>query len=212
MRRNLRRGRVGPSAREATGHGGSAGRHAAPIAAQISDDLRRHGGALLEDRRRTAGLSLLASAAMAAVATYQFGLLRHLPEPPGRFFDADRVDAAPEAYALLRTPDAALGLVSYGITLALAGAGSADRHHTAPLVPIALAGKVLIDVASSAYLTIEQASRHRRFCSWCLLAAVASAASVPHVVPEAALALRHVVRRRPPTHRTSATRRSASPS
>ncbi len=49
---------------------------------------------------------------MGVVAAYQNGLVRRLPEPPLPFFDAEQVDASGEAYALFRTPDAALGLVS----------------------------------------------------------------------------------------------------
>ena len=35
------------------------------------------------------------------------------------------------------------------------------------------------------YLTVEQASKHRRFCSCCLVATGMSAAMVAQVVPEA---------------------------
>ncbi len=64
------------------------------------------------------------------VALYQFGILRRLPEPPLPGVDAERVDASGEAYALLRTPDAALGLTSAGITLALTGGADGDGTGT----------------------------------------------------------------------------------
>jgi hypothetical protein len=35
---------------------------------------------------------------------------------------------------------------------------------------------------------IEQLSKHRKLCFWCLLAALASVAAVPQVLPEARLA------------------------
>lgn len=66
--------------------------------------LRRHASQLLTRRRRVAGLSLGAAAAMGAVAAYQTGLVRHLPEPPLAMFDADRVDASGEAYQLGKCP------------------------------------------------------------------------------------------------------------
>ncbi len=37
------------------------------------------------------------------------GIIEHLPEPPLPYFDADKVDAAAEAYAKLSTPDAVIG-------------------------------------------------------------------------------------------------------
>jgi uncharacterized membrane protein len=161
----------------------------------VSDDLRRGAGDLLDHRRRVAALSLVSSCAMAVVAAYQNGLLRRLPEPPLTVFDADTVDASGAAYRLLRTPDASLGLISYGVTLALAGMGPKTRFKDTPLVPLAMAAKVVVDAVGGIYLTAEQATKHRRFCSWCLAATVASVASLPQVVPEAKAALRALRRR-----------------
>lgn len=100
---------------------------------------------------------------MGLVAAYQFGLLRHLPEPPLPGLDSDRVDATGEAYQLLKTPDAALGLASYAATLALAGMGSRDRAQDRPWLPLALAAKTVLDAASGAYLALEQGTKHKRF-------------------------------------------------
>ncbi len=158
----------------------------------MSDDLRRRPDQFLDRRRRVAALSLLSSAALGAVAAYQNGLVRHLPEPPLELFDADRVDASGEAYQLFKTPDAALGLASYGLTLALAGAGSARRAEERPWLPLAMTAKVVADALGGLYLTAEQASKHRRFCSWCLTAAAASVAMVPQALPEARAALRQL--------------------
>ncbi|MBA3399953.1 MAG: vitamin K epoxide reductase [Acidimicrobiia bacterium] len=165
------------------------------MAERVSDDLRRGAGDLLDRRRRVAALSLVAAGAMGAVAAYQNGLVRRLPEPPLRLFDAERVDASGEAYQLLRTPDASLGLISYGVTLALAGMGTRSRFKDTPLIPLAMAAKVLVDAVGGLYLTAEQASKHRKFCSWCLTASIASVAMVPQVLPEARAALLTLLRR-----------------
>lgn len=190
------RGRpAGPQASEVGGRPGGVGRPASPTGERVSDDLRRHSGDLLDRRRRVAALSLVASAAMGAVAAYQNGLIRRLPEPRVGIFDAEAVDASGEAYTLLRTPDAALGLVSYGVTLALAGMGSSRRHQDMPVVPLLMAAKVALDAAGGLYLTAEQASKHRKLCSWCLAASVASVAMVPQVLPEARLAIERLLDR-----------------
>ncbi len=161
------------------------GRATSPTAERVSRDLRMGGGDALRRRRRVAAMSLAAAGSMGVVSAYQMGLLEHLPEPSLKALDADRVDASGEAYLYLKTPDAALGLVSYAVTLVLAGMGSGRRAVERPWVPLALAAKVAVDAAGGLYLTVEQASKHRRFCSWCLLAAGLSAAMVPQVVPEA---------------------------
>ena len=194
MKSNVRSSPAGPTARSVAPRSGGIGRSPSAEGERVSDDLRRHTGDLLDRRRRVAALSLIASGAMGVVAAYQNGVIRRLPEPPLPFIDAEAVDASGEAYGLFRTPDAALGLISYATTLALAGMGSRKRHDELPLVPLAMAAKVVFDALGGIYLTAEQATKHRKFCSWCLTASVASIAMVPQVVPEARLAFRRLLR------------------
>ncbi len=126
---------------------------------------------------------------------YQFGILRRVPEPPLPGLGADAVDASGEAYAILRTPDSALGIVSAGITLALAGMGPGDRAWTRPLLPVALFAKCVTDAVGGLSLTAEQLTKHRRICSWCTLSALALVASVPAAWPETRAALRQLGKR-----------------
>ncbi len=182
----------GPSARDARGRRDGIGRGTSAAAEAVSDDLRRGDDSWLRRRRRVGALSLSAMGSMGVVAAYQMGLVRRPPEPRVRPLDAEKVDAAGEAYQFLKTPDAALGLASYAVTLALAGMGDRHRARAQPWVPLALAAKVGLDALSSVFLTVEQASKHRRFCSWCLAASAASVAMVPQVVPEAREAWRRV--------------------
>ena len=181
--------RATPAASAVTPSDRGIGRSSSPTAARVSEDLRTGTGVFLSRRRRVAALSLLASAAMGVLAAYQNGLIRHLPEPPLPLLDADRVDASAEAYEPLKTPDAALGLASYALTLALAGAGTASRAEQRPWLPLTMAAKVAADALGGLYLTAEQASKHRRFCAWCLAATATSVAMVPQVLPEARAAL-----------------------
>ncbi len=161
---------------------------------ELSRQLRLGTGSQLARRRGVVGLSLLASASMGVITLYQMGILKHLPEPPFPVLEGDRVDASEEAYSMLEMPDAPLGLVSYALTTALAAAGGQDRISERPWLPLALAGKVGIDALQTGKLTYDQWAKHRAFCSWCLLAAGATFASVPLVVPEAFAALRRLAR------------------
>ena len=161
-------------------------------AQELSRAFREGSGEHLVNRRRIVGLSLLASAMMGAVTTYQVGLIKHLPEPPLPFLNADRVDASPEAYNRMgtATPDAAIGLVSYGVTIVLAAMAGPDRARALPLIPVALAVKTIADAGNAGYLTYEQIAKHKAVCSYCLVAAVASFMTVPYALPEAREALR----------------------
>ena len=161
------------------------GRRSTPEAEAVSDALRRGADAFLTRRRRTAALCLASIGSLGIVAAYQNGLIRRLPEPPLPGLDADRVDASGEAYQFLKTPDAALGIASTAITLILAGMGDADRSQRRRWIPLALAAKALLDAAFGLFLTAEQATKHRRFCSFCLLAALTNLATVPQTWPEA---------------------------
>nr|WP_166757414.1 vitamin K epoxide reductase family protein [Modestobacter marinus] len=187
-----RRRPAGPEAASVRPRSGGIGRSSSPAAERVSDDLRRGAGDFLEQRRRVAGLTSLASAALGVVGLYQFGVLRRVPELPLPFLGADAVDAAGEAYQELRTPDAALGLLSAGVTLVLAGMGDRNRARTMPWVPLALAAKTAADAGGGLYLFAEQVTKHRKVCSWCTVAAVAQVATLPFALPEARAALRRL--------------------
>jgi uncharacterized membrane protein len=186
---------AGPSAETLRSPGG-VGRSSSPYAESVSDALRRLDSPDLRRRRGATGLSLLATLSLGVVQAYQTGLLRSVLEPPLRFFDADKVDASGEAYHSFGTPDAGLGIMSYGITMSLVAAGAADRAQRRPWLPLLAAAKVVSDAVNGGYLFAEQLSKHRAICGWCTVAATASVATVPLVLPEARRAWAELAHRR----------------
>lgn len=163
---------------------------------RLSHELRTETSLQLKRRRQMIGLSLVASGAMGVIALYQTGLIRHLPEPPLPIFDADRIDASDEAYSRFATPDAILGIGSYAATMGLAAMGGKDRARDMPLVPLALAAKIVFDVGNAVRLTVDQWTKFRAFCFWCLLAAGSTFAMAPLVIGEAKEAARTIARGR----------------
>ena len=161
-------------------------------ARQLSRELRESDDANMRRRRGVAALALVAAGAMGVIALYQLGIMKHLPEPSLRLLDADTVDASPDAYRWLDMPDSVLGFGSYAAPLALASIGGPNRAERSPWLPLALAAKVGIDAAQAGRLAVVQWTRNRAFCSYCLVAAAATFATVPLVVPEARAALRHM--------------------
>lgn len=153
----------------------------------LSRDLRTVQTPGLARRRGVVALSLTASAAMSVIALYQTGVIKHLPEPPLPFFDADRIDASDEAYKRFATPDSLLGLGSYAMTAGLAAMGGRDR---ARWISLATAAKVAFDAGNALRLTVVQWKHYRAWCFWCLIAAGATFAMVPLVIPEAIEAIR----------------------
>lgn len=181
---------AGPPARTIRPGSGGIGRSTSPGAEAVSDALRRGSGPFLDGRRRTALLQTGAAGALAVVGLYQFGVLRSVPEPSWPGLGADQVDASGEAYQMLRTPDAAIGIASAGVSLVLAGMGSAKRHEEQPWIPLLLLAKSLADAAGASYLFAEQLTKHKKVCSWCTVSAGLLIATVPAVWPEARAALR----------------------
>ncbi len=159
---------------------------------QLGREVRSATGGLMTRRRQVVALDLLAAACMGVVALYQIGAIRHVPEPDLPGLDADTVDGSAEAYGLLSVGDAFLGFVSYGVTMLLAATGGAKRHESHPYVPLAMAGKALLDAGQAARLSVDQWRLHKAFCSWCLTAAAATFMVVPLVLPEARAALRQL--------------------
>lgn len=161
------------------------GRSSSRSAEILSEELRWSEHPYLRARRRITALSLVGGAAMGAVTLYQLGIVRHLPDPPVRGFDSDRLDAAGEAFAHQEAPDGALALANFGATVALAATGSLQRYERRPWLPLAMAAKLAADAAGAGYLTLEQITKHRAVCAYCVAAAAASVAMVPLALPEA---------------------------
>jgi uncharacterized membrane protein len=154
-----------------------------------SRQLREDDDHFLAKRRGIVACGLAAAGAMGLITLYQIGIIKHLPEPSLPGFDADKVDASDEAYSYLQTPGAFIGLGSYAVTLGLAAMGPKNRAESQPWIPLALLAKTTADAAQAAKLTLDQWTRNKAFCFWCLLAAAATFTALPLAVPEAVAAL-----------------------
>jgi uncharacterized membrane protein len=137
----------------------------------------------LRHRRRAATLAIACGGVMGFLSLYQLGVVHRLPDLPLPGFDAERVDGSAQAYEILGLPDATMATVSYALTLLLAGTGG---ERPARWQAGLLAGKASFDAAYAAKLVVDQATRHRAACWYCLL----SAAMTGGTLVEALRALR----------------------
>ncbi len=159
---------------------------------ELSRQLRLGSGAFLAQRRGIVGLEMVAIGAMSLITLYQMGIIKHLPEPPLPGLDADRIDASAEAYSRFATPDGILGIGNYAMTMGLAAMGGQERATEQPWIPLALAAKVAFDTSQAIRLFFDQKTKYNAFCSWCLLAAGTTLATIPLVIPETYAALRRL--------------------
>jgi uncharacterized membrane protein len=114
----------------------------------------------------------VALATLVPVLLHQVGVVEHLPDPPGEWFASDKITESKAAHPL-GIPDAALGLASYGVTMALL---LAARKHRAvrPLLAVKLAG----DAGMAGFNVVRQVVSFGKICSWCTGTAVATAVMV----------------------------------
>jgi uncharacterized membrane protein len=159
----------------------------------LSRTLRLGTGPELARRRWIFGLSLLGTLMAQLVGLFQMGRIRSLPDPPVGPFASSRVDASDYAYKRMGTPDAALMLITYGVTAALAAAGGRDRAERMPALPLALAAKTGWDTLTALKLAREEWGENRALCAYCQVATLASLASLALALPEAGRAARGLV-------------------
>lgn len=164
-------------------------------AEELGRQLRLGSGKFLAQRRGIVGLEMVAIGSMSLITLYQMGMIKHLPEPPLPGLNADKVDASAEAYSRFSTPDGILGIGNYAITMGLAAMGGQDRAKEQPWIPLALAAKVAFDTSQAIRLFFDQKTKYHAFCSWCLLTAATTLATIPLVIPEAYTALRQLIKK-----------------
>jgi uncharacterized membrane protein len=149
----------------------------------IRDTLRSSRAPELRRRRTIAALCSAGLVDFAVISLYQVGILRHLPDLPGRLFDSDSVNASTKAYRL-GVPDGPLGALQYAATLALAAAGGTWRTGRRPLfaclLGLSAAGGAL---AALDYLR-DMLFVQKRVCPYCLVGAGINLALVPLALAE----------------------------
>ncbi|MEO7143474.1 MAG: vitamin K epoxide reductase family protein [Bryobacteraceae bacterium] len=161
---------------------------------QLGRELRQGSGEYLRRRRGIVGLNLFSCAVLGGIALYQTGILKSLPGPRSRGFNAEKVNGSAQAYSILDVPDALLGLFSFAATACLAGMGPENRWRTHPAIPVGMGLKVLADAAFAGKLTLDECNKYHEFSPWSLLTAGAAFAALPLAVPEVAMAIRRLKR------------------
>jgi Vitamin K epoxide reductase family len=161
---------------------------------ELGRELRQGNNPFLNRRRGIIGLCFFSCGVLATVALYQIGILKKLPEPRAQAFDTEKVNGSGQAYSILATPDAFLGLASYAVTATLVGMGPENRSQTHPWMPIAMGVKVLADSAMAAKLTVDEATKFRAFSPWSVVTAAATWIALPLALPEAIAAVRQLKR------------------
>jgi uncharacterized membrane protein len=155
---------------------------------QLRRELQRGRSDEIWRRRGVIGLSLVGMAAMTAVTLFQTGVIKHLPDPPIDGFDSDKVNSSDTAYAL-GVPDGALSLASLAANIPLAALGGENRADEQPLVPIAAAGKALVEAMVAGWYFYQMPTKEKAWCGYCIVGALCNFGIAALAFPEAKRAI-----------------------
>ena len=154
-------------------------------------EIQQGSGPHMKRRRGIIAASMAGMAAMTAVSLLQTGLIKHLPDPPLRDFDSDRVNSSDTAYAF-GAPDGPISLASFAANVPVAAWGAEDRWRTQPWIPVAAAGKALVEAAAAGWYAYQMPAKEKAWCGYCITAALASFTVAALSLPEARAAWREL--------------------
>jgi uncharacterized membrane protein len=99
----------------------------------------------------------------------QYGVIRHLPDPPIRGFHSDAVLTSRAAYPF-GVPDSALAVSGLGAVIALATAGGSERSGR-PRWLDGMLGLGAAGGAAGAMYYLREMIVQKRWCAYCLVSA-----------------------------------------
>lgn len=122
---------------------------------------------------------------MAVVTLFQTGILRHLPDPPLRRFQSEKVNSSDTAYQY-GVPDGTITLTGHATNIAIAAIGGADRAQEQPWIPLLAAGKAGAEAMVAAkYLFYEMPVVEKAWCGYCIVDALMHIGAFAMTLPEA---------------------------
>lgn len=155
----------------------------------IRAELREGRSPSLTRRRWISALAAVGLADFAIISLYQTGVIRHLPDLPGKVFDSDKVNASHKAYAM-GLPDGTTGAALYAIVLILASAGGSRRSGRHWVFDALLGGAIAAGAIGAAQYLYDMIRHQERACPYCITGAALNFAMLPLVAQELAAAAR----------------------
>lgn len=121
----------------------------------------------LQQRRKIIALSALGLVDFSIISLYQTGIIKKLPDLPGKLFDSNKVNAAKDAY-MFGVPDGPVSAAVYGLTMVLSAAGGSRRTGRKPVLDVLLGAAVLGNAAGAAYYLSNMIFKQQKICLYCL--------------------------------------------
>jgi uncharacterized membrane protein len=136
----------------------------------------------LQKRRKIMGLSALGLVDFALISLYQAGVIKRLPELPFAAFDSNKVNAAPDAYAM-GAADGTISAWLYASNMVLATYGGTEASGRKPLHDLLLGTTVAANAAGAVYYLYNMTVYQKKICPYCIAGAIINLVSVGIVTP-----------------------------
>jgi uncharacterized membrane protein len=136
----------------------------------------------LDRRRKVILLSVIGLVDFSIISLYQTGIIKRLPDLPYKIFDSNKVNKAPEAYAL-GVPDGPISAAVYSATMLLAAAVGSENSGRKPVFDVMLGGAILGNTAGAAFYLYDMIFKQKKICLYCVAGAVINFASAVIIAP-----------------------------
>jgi uncharacterized membrane protein len=138
--------------------------------------IRKRFDAAADSRRQIGLLSAIGLLDFVPISLYQLGVIRHLPDLPGKLFDSDSVNASKEAQ-VLGLPDGPVSLLMYAANLLLV-TGALREKKKRNLFDYLIAGNALGQAAGGGYYLYIMATKEKKVCVYCVAGALINFATL----------------------------------
>ncbi len=137
---------------------------------------QKRSGSAADNRRDIALLSVAGLLDFIPLSLFQTGVIRHLPDMPGKIFDSEAVNSSKNAQ-VLGLPDAPVSLMLYAANLVLV-AGALKEKKKRNVYDYLIAGNTLGQAAGGAYYLYVMATKEKKICLYCVAGALINFATL----------------------------------
>lgn len=157
----------------------------------VRHQLRKGKSKSLRRRRTIALLSVFGILDFIVISLYQIGVIRHMPDVPGKIFDSDKANGSKDAY-VMGVPDGPISLFLYALNIVLASAGGSRTSGRHPIFDILSGGVIFGSVLGGIHYMLNMIFKQQKACVYCIFGALLNFAMIPPLMPELRKSLREI--------------------
>lgn len=138
---------------------------------KIRDELRKRENPELTRKRQIAVLAGIGLIDFIIISFYQLGIIKRLPDVPGKYFDSNYVNASREAYKM-GVPDGPVSALVYTLILVLIGVKGTERSGRKSIWDLLLGGAITANAGGAAQYLYVMFFKQKRICLYCVTGAI----------------------------------------